>query len=338
MMEKIFVVTVLIVIAVDAAFDWTKPNVLENERPKNMEDLVTEILKQKGLTGDLLEEVSVLKEKIKQQEHKIMDLTIHVTSLNKVVEKQDIVIKRNVKENEELKSFVLEQENQISHLDKHIERLKEEIPVSKQHLLTKQAKYVKTGYGSSEVKEKQINEEEMLFNNSSAVTKRHGSKLLKDKVVVSAFDSKFGPVKQARRAVADEVAFSAYLSKPTHYVSGHTVKFDQVLTNYGNGYNKYTGVFSVPTTGVYLLTFSIAINHPYSHIKVKLLDNNRSIVDASADPGSATKTDMGGNTVIVDLTAGQSAWLEVYDCMNVNGQMYSSNSNRYATFSGAKLF
>ena len=114
------------------------------------------------------------------------------------------------------------------------------------------------------------------------------------------------------------------------------MKYDQVLTNYGNGYNKFTGVFSVPIMGVYLLTFSIATTQGQSHIRVKLVYNNTNIANASADPGPTGHVDMGGNTVIVDLKAGQSVWLEVYD--SIGGQMESSSINKYATFSGVLLF
>ena len=340
MMEKILVVTVLIATAVGAAFDWTKPNVIKNEGQKNMEDLVTDILKEKGFKRGFAEEVSVLKETIKQQELQITDLTNHVTRLNKVVEKQDILIKNNAKENAKRKSFVQEQENQISKLDKHIEKLEEESLVQKQHSVTKQSKYANTDHGMHEVEENMKSKVKIQIKNSSAVKNRYDSESLQDKELASATtkhpNSNFGTAKQARRLVAGEVAFSAYLSMSSHYVSGHTVKYDQVLTNYGNGYNKYTGVFSAPTTGVYLLTFSIATVQGNSHIRVKLVYNNSNIADASADPGHASHVDMGGNTVIVDLTAGQSVWLEVYD--SANGQMASSSRDRYATFSGVKLF
>ena len=52
------------------------------------------------------------------------------------------------------------------------------------------------------------------------------------------------------------IAFSAYLSHNiAHLAPGHTLKCDQIIINDGNAYSQYTGVFTVPQTGVYLLTF-----------------------------------------------------------------------------------
>lgn len=59
-----------------------------------------------------------------------------------------------------------------------------------------------------------------------------------------------------RRASIAPIAFSAYLSHSNFHMSkGECVKFDQVLLNQGNGYNKTTGTFKAPLTGVYLFTF-----------------------------------------------------------------------------------
>lgn len=64
---------------------------------------------------------------------------------------------------------------------------------------------------------------------------------------------------RAFTSTGDGVAFSAYLSHDLiHMGIGHTVKCDKVLLNEGNNYSPFTGVFTAPQTGVYLLTFSIA--------------------------------------------------------------------------------
>ena len=103
-----------------------------------------------GLTGDFVKEMTALKEKVNQQELKIIELTNDVTRLNQVAGEQEILIKTKVKENRELKSLVMEQENQISRMDKNIENLKEELLTQKQHSVPTQAKYEKARYDMSE--------------------------------------------------------------------------------------------------------------------------------------------------------------------------------------------
>ena len=57
------------------------------------------------------------------------------------------------------------------------------------------------------------------------------------------------------------VAFSAYLDHDEDGLGPkETLIFNQILLHEGNGYNNYTGVFTVPITGVYSFTFFIGKN------------------------------------------------------------------------------
>ena len=131
------------------------------------------------------------------------------------------------------------------------------------------------------------------------------------------------------------VAFTAYLDHDLNYlITGHVVKCNQVLTNMGNHYNKNTGVFTVPTTGVYLLTFFIN-GKGTSHITfVKAVVDNREIVAAVSAGASWDVT--GGNSAIVQLNAGQAVWLEIFG--TTQGSLLSNGNYRYVTFSGVLLF
>ena len=97
-------------------------------------------------------------------------------------------------------------------------------------------------------------------------------------------------------------------------------------------------MLTVPSTGIWLLTYTIASYHHGYHIKVRLVVDNRHIVDAVADSLRATtyKDDMTGNTAIIRLNAGESVWLEVFG--NTNGELSSDSTSRLVTFSGAFLY
>ncbi|CAG2185782.1 C1QL [Mytilus edulis] len=55
----------------------------------------------------------------------------------------------------------------------------------------------------------------------------------------------------------DIPAFSASLSKSQNLGSNTNVLFDKVWTNVGNGYSTQTGVFTVPTGGLYQISCTV---------------------------------------------------------------------------------
>ncbi|XP_063425791.1 uncharacterized protein LOC134709562 [Mytilus trossulus] len=55
-----------------------------------------------------------------------------------------------------------------------------------------------------------------------------------------------------------EVAFFAYMSQPLTNPSGeYVIKFDVLKINVGNAYHPHTGVFNPPTSGIYVMAWSL---------------------------------------------------------------------------------
>ena len=133
------------------------------------------------------------------------------------------------------------------------------------------------------------------------------------------------------RAVT-HVAFSTYLSHSLYHLSiGHVIKLDQIFLNDGNGYNKYTGVFTVPVLGVYLLTYSIHTDVNDHILEVELVVDNKNMGTAYDSHGTTSS-----KTIITRLTAGQSVWLEI--AYHDNAATGNNNDNKFTTFSGALLY
>lgn len=138
----------------------------------------------------------------------------------------------------------------------------------------------------------------------------------------------------------NEVAFTAYLDHElTDLNPGMIVKCNQILVNHGNGYNKFTGIFTVPIRGTYFFTFNI---HSGLHkINVRLLSDGHNVVNAvvhtDPDPGPlGYRETMGSNSAVIDAEVGTSVWLETtYDH---NGSLFGSEGFRYVTFTGFMLF
>ena len=139
-----------------------------------------------------------------------------------------------------------------------------------------------------------------------------------------------------RDTPAEGVAFSAYLDhRILHMGGGNTIKCNQVLLNDGNHYNAFTGIFTVPQTGIYLLTFSFGVQTINDYTKVRLVVNNKDIVDAVGQLRGSSEYSMAGNTAIIKLTQGESVWLEN---LNNDSEVVSGSGFRWTTFSGVLLY
>lgn len=132
----------------------------------------------------------------------------------------------------------------------------------------------------------------------------------------------------------DHVAFHAYLSTSTQ--SGlrqhHTLVFDSVRVNKGNGYNKGDGIFVVPQTGVYVFTWSVTVQ-VNAWASVEIVVNGEVIGSAFADGNGAW--DQGSGIVLEEVNTGDHVFLR----MQENGiNAVNSNARGRTTFSGWKLF
>ncbi|KAL4240136.1 positive regulation of adiponectin secretion [Mactra antiquata] len=127
------------------------------------------------------------------------------------------------------------------------------------------------------------------------------------------------------------VAFSAYLA---HDVTGlgpaHTIVLDGVYLNDGNAYNKFTGIFTVPIDGVYLLFFACQDYHSHRIYTQLVVDGvAKSTILEFANGQHA----MGANTVILKLTVGQSVWVRTHP--KEGGDSFQIDTT---TFSGTLLY
>ena len=138
-------------------------------------------------------------------------------------------------------------------------------------------------------------------------------------------------------STSSRVAFSVYSSHAfLHMNVGTKLLFDRVYTNDGNAYDTSTGVFRVPRSGVYLLTYTIdcqVVSHP---AEVELVVNGASYGSAKAEAFNDLHHVQSTKTIILHLAAGQLVWLQTY--WEADSFLNSGNNNRFATFSGVLLY
>ncbi|XP_060603973.1 cerebellin-1-like [Ruditapes philippinarum] len=141
--------------------------------------------------------------------------------------------------------------------------------------------------------------------------------------------------KRVKRQEGDNIAFSAYVDHEVRFMGkDQTVQFENVPLNEGNGFNNYTGVFTVPRSGVYMLIFFVEDFHDFQSI-FHLVVNKNIVSSAIADPIPEGQNIQGGNVVLVHLNAGESVWVSAA----VAGDDIEGYSTlRTSTFSGYLVY
>ncbi|XP_062575829.1 complement C1q tumor necrosis factor-related protein 3-like [Saccostrea cucullata] len=100
------------------------------------------------------------------------------------------------------------------------------------------------------------------------------------------------------------IGFSVQLSRDTHLGHGQAIRYDKIITNYGNSYNKWTGHFVAPKKGLYLFSCSImAYNDETIHIQ--MVKNGIKVSTIYSNP---SRFDHSSQTVVLVLQKGDSVW------------------------------
>ncbi|KAM6914384.1 complement C1q-like protein 2 [Lycodopsis pacificus] len=135
-----------------------------------------------------------------------------------------------------------------------------------------------------------------------------------------------------------QVAFSAALMESGRgnvgpFTTNTPLKYKNVFSNTGNGYNPSTGIFTAPVNGTYFFQFSMFNNiGPPSNSAVALMKNGEwlvSVWDVSQSDGH----DIGSNAVVIALEEGDS----VYVLLLENREVYDDDMH-HNTFTGFLLF
>ena len=276
-------------------------------------------------------EFAALNDRIDKQDRKI-------ASLEKTAKQQELLIKGFRSEVSELKSIIHRQDMDMTKMTTIIENMGMTSRINEQKMTMMATRINKLEMDNATIDRKRI----PIFtkNSSFFLNDTVDMHLDLDSEGVSSFEkqtdySEYGQ-NRAARVASSHVAFSAYLDHNLyHLTTGHILKCNRPIINVGNHYNAHTGVFSVPSTGVYLLTFFINGFGNNHRTFVRLVVDDRNIVAAVSTDDAGDE--MGGNTAIVQLTAGVAVWLEIFGG-TTTGQLQTDNTYRYVTFSGVLLF
>ena len=113
----------------------------------------------------------------------------------------------------------------------------------------------------------------------------------------------------------------------------HTLVFDVVKTNAGNGYNKYSGLFTAPVSGLYALTCSIAMVGTGSYASYNIIKNAEIAGTFFVDAAASSENRFSSTTVIVSLTVGDALFVRTSSTYTPHGDI-ASNANERSSVAG----
>nr|KAG5686619.1 hypothetical protein BaRGS_006293 [Batillaria attramentaria] len=121
------------------------------------------------------------------------------------------------------------------------------------------------------------------------------------------------------------VAFSVRFTQDGITLGHHsTLKFDNVITNIGNGYNPQTGIFTAPVAGVYVFFLNMMSVNNHGHLHLAF-DKHGTVLGYAFADGSDVY-DQGATEVTTRLDAGEKLWIRQEYGDAVRGVRYTAFS------------
>ena len=125
-----------------------------------------------------------------------------------------------------------------------------------------------------------------------------------------------------------DVSFYAQLSHDLSSIGNfQPIVFDVVTTNNGNGYNKADGIFTAPTSGTYVFSWTAA-NLDRSHMQTELVVNAKVFGFTWSDAYDHDDIAVASNTVVINLNQSDTVWIRSgsYHTGTITGRYLSTFS------------
>ncbi|KAH3693670.1 cerebellin-3-like [Dreissena polymorpha] len=126
------------------------------------------------------------------------------------------------------------------------------------------------------------------------------------------------------------VAFSASLSSNTHFRSGETLIFENVLLNTGSGFDSRSGEFKAPSAGIYL--FSVTVRAQFHRTVSAVVEKNGGMLARLTSGYGAIERATSSMTLVAELQSDDV--IRVRQAADTSGEYYG---NCNTVFSGVML-
>ena len=130
------------------------------------------------------------------------------------------------------------------------------------------------------------------------------------------------------------ITFYAYMSSgEVNPSKHHTLIFDVVKTNAGNGYNNLSGLFTAPVSGLYVLACSISMHGPGAYASYKIIKNAEIVGTFFVDAEKESEYRSSSVTVIVSLQVGDVLFVRTSSTYTPHGDVLS-NAHDWSSVAG----
>ena len=85
-------------------------------------------------------------------------------------------------------------------------------------------------------------------------------------------------------------------------------KFDTVVTNVGQGYDRHTGIFTAPVRGTYLFFLNLMSSNDHGWLSA-VIDKHGAVLAEVWAGGSTDGDDQGSSLVTTHMNAGDQVWV-----------------------------
>ncbi|XP_076106986.1 uncharacterized protein LOC143075460 isoform X2 [Mytilus galloprovincialis] len=256
-----------------------------------------------------------------------IDLYSEILQIHKTVKTQGIVIKEQ--------GIVMKAQGiEISHLKATVNYQQTEIERLNAIITNRQTVNTEMNVGAI-----QTDHNSMLYDNGSKPELHvqnlplgdevHPDEIEEDKPRVSRLLTTDVPVQPSA------VAFYAQLTtREANVGKHHPIVFDHVTLNVGYGYNKHTGAFTAPVSGIYVFTFTLFLNRG-SNMAVNIFKNSEVIAQVYTEMRTDT---LSGTTpvAVVDMNVGDTAFVRTSSIHQPHGDVFS-DVNVKTSFAGWKI-
>lgn len=133
------------------------------------------------------------------------------------------------------------------------------------------------------------------------------------------------------------MAFCSYMSMTEHSPSLHHIfVFDDVRTNIGSAYNKNSGMFTAPSDGVYVFTWTI-FTYARSYAYSQIIINSQAFTSMLTDSATVNEIHSTTGVIAVSLNHGDLVYIRTHPTALSRGDVLSNDTSGRPSFCGWKL-